>query len=142
MLSGMKGVAPVLVFATMILVSCDKSSIQTPSQKELVGKWTLKELETGKGHREPADGIMAGEMQLHPDGSCSSRLQWSKEAIGKEQPVMSASGSWSLSNSVLRCSMGTNAPTDSRVWFDGKLLAIATPQRSQVDLIFYYSKSE
>jgi hypothetical protein len=54
---------------------------------------------------------------------------------------MSFSGNWSLSNGVLTCRMNTNAPpVDSRVWFDGKLLAMEPTGRAA--MVYYYSKAE
>ena len=125
----------------LVLASCGKPSMSAPSEQALVGKWTLTELQTAKGHRGPAAGILAGEMELDAAGNCSGRLQWATDATGKEQPVMSFSGSWSLSNGMLMCRMTTNAPpVGSKVWFEGKLLAME-PQ-GQPTMIYYYSKAQ
>ena len=125
--------------ATLILVSCDKPSM--PSEQALVGRWTLTELQTQKGHRGLAAGILAGKMQLDSNGNWSGQLQWAKEATGKEQPVMTFSGSWSLSNGVLICRTRTDAsPVRSRVGFEGKLLTLEP--EGQPAMIYYYSKVE
>lgn len=127
------------LMVTLILVSCGKPSVSSLTEQALVGSWTLTELQTQKGHRGPAAGILAGEMRLDSGGNWSGRLQWTKEATGKDQPVMSFSGSWSLTNDVLICRMSTDAPpVRSRVWFDGKLLALEP--EGKATMIYYYSK--
>ena len=87
----------------MILASCGQPATRVASEPELVSKWSLTELKTHKGHRGSAAGILEGQFILNGDGSYSNRLQWTKEATGKEQPVIAATGTWALSNQFLIC---------------------------------------
>jgi hypothetical protein len=128
----------------LILTSCGQSTTPVKSEAELVGGWSLTELRTHKGNRGPATGILEGEFVFNGDGSCSNRLQWSKEATGKEEPVVGSTGTWTLSNQflILR-GVGTNdAPARSRVWFEGGLLVLepAGEAGKAPGLTFYLSR--
>jgi len=122
----------------LMFTSCGQPATRVASERELVGRWSLVELKTPQGHRGPAAGILKGEFVLKADGSITSRLQWSTNANGMEQPVVTSDGNWILSNRFLICRTGTNAaPAKSRVGFEGDLLVIESGGKTA--LTYYLS---
>ena len=138
----MKRLALILARFAVIFAfsSCGKKVTDVEDANSLVGKWTLVELETHRGNRGPATGIMEAEINFSADGTSSAFLVINKQFAKTEEIRTNFTGKWSLSNSALVTIQGANTTsTVSRIWFEGDLLKVNS---GGGPLMYYYSRVE